>query len=69
MGRISRLSFLRVPSARPVSRSWGGPALEPNERPVFCPACGATVELARAVRAGMRAGWEASTATMVADHV
>eukprot|EP00969_Alexandrium_andersonii_P095288 4209183-Alexandrium_andersonii.AAC.1 len=41
----------------------GGPSVAPREEPV-CPARGATVDLARAVRAGMSARWSPETATL-----
>eukprot|EP00969_Alexandrium_andersonii_P149500 6610792-Alexandrium_andersonii.AAC.1 len=47
----------------------GGPSVASGEEPVFCPACGAIVDLARAVQAGMSAGWGPETATLVADHI
>eukprot|EP00969_Alexandrium_andersonii_P157551 6963591-Alexandrium_andersonii.AAC.1 len=42
----------------------GGSPVEPEAEPVFCPACGATVDLARAARAGMAAGWGPVTASL-----
>eukprot|EP00969_Alexandrium_andersonii_P045305 1989404-Alexandrium_andersonii.AAC.1 len=41
-----------IPLCSACNTQLGGPSVAPGEEPVFCPACGATVDLARAVRAG-----------------